>query len=67
MKLTVREALNFAAIESIDRMSVCTAENAARIVQATYNEIFSLRVDFAEAYDFVLTRKHADGSPKYEP
>jgi hypothetical protein len=31
-----------------------------------YHEIFGLRVDFEEAYRFVLTRKREDGSPKYE-
>lgn len=66
MRLTTNQALNFAAVESIDKIDVHSAENAARIVQAMYHEIFSLRVDFDEAFQFVLTRKDKVGFPKYE-
>jgi hypothetical protein len=67
MRLSTEQALHFAAVESIDKIDVFTAENATRIVQAMYHEIFGIRVDFDEAYRFVLTRKRKDGMPKYEP
>ncbi len=66
MRLTTEQALHFAAVESVDKIHVFSAENAARIVQAMYHEVFDLRVGFDEAYRFVLTRKREDGLPKYE-
>lgn len=66
MRLSTEQALNFAAVESIDKIDIFSAENAARIVQAMYHEIFDIRVDFDVAYRFVLTREREDGSLKYE-
>lgn len=66
MRLSTEQALNFAAVESIDKIDIFSAENAARIVQAMHHEIFGLRVDFDVAYRFVLTRERDDGSVKYE-
>jgi hypothetical protein len=66
MRLSTEQALHFAAVESIDKIDVFSAENAARILQAMYHEVFSLRVDFNEAYRFVLTRKRENGLPKYD-
>lgn len=66
MRLSAEQALNFAAVESIDKIDIFSAENAARIVQAMHHEIFDIRVDFDVAYRFVLTREREDGSLKYE-
>lgn len=66
MRLSTEQALNFAAVESIDKIDIYSAENAARIVQAMHHEIFGIRVDFDVVYRFVLTREREDGSLKYE-